>query len=110
MTWSLGHNTLIDTRYGGASGSFNSVSHAPNTCDGPVPRRDALTGRQTGNIYYCYRGESLGHRASATVSHYASAFAGAHDFRAGVEFERTHEREAYNTPGGIAYIDMGGVP
>ena len=110
LTLPLGSSTLLDARYGGSDGAYDSVSHAPNTCGGPPPHQDRLTGRQWGNVYYCYRTTGGAQDVSATLSHYADAFLGRHEFKAGVEFERTSGREASNTPGGIAYFDLGAVP
>jgi hypothetical protein len=51
------------------------------------------------------------HTAAATVTHYADQFlGGTHEFKFGVEYERSHAVVHKGYPGGILYLDYGGEP
>jgi carboxypeptidase family protein/TonB-dependent receptor-like protein len=62
------------------------------------------------NSYYYYKADRVRHQANASLTHYASGFAGEHNFKFGAEFERSYVKSELGYPGGRYILASYGVP
>ena len=110
-TWTAGNATLLELRQNGMWYEQDIAPTAPNTKDGPAPRRDTFTSISSVNTaqYRLQRGQR--HVSSAAVTRFAPAFVGGdHQFKAGIEVERLRFLEESGFPGGLSFQDFQGAP
>ena len=62
------------------------------------------------NSYYYYKADRTRNQANATLTKFASGFAGEHNFKFGAEFERSNVKSEYGYPGGMYVNASFGVP
>lgn len=62
------------------------------------------------NSYYFYNADRFRHQANASVTKFASGFAGEHNLKFGAEFERSYIKSEYGYPGGMYVQAYSGVP
>jgi len=111
LTWTLNPKTLLDVRNGGYTGYYPLEPTPPQTRSGPYPRFDGETANYSVNSSYYYRADRSRNVTSAALTRYADNFAGkSHEFKFGVEFERSKITNEYGYPGGRLYYDYGGAP
>jgi len=111
VTWTINSKTMLNVRNGGYWGYFPVEPTPPNTRSGPFPHYDPIPDVYTINVPYYGRFDRNRNVTAATVTRYADKFAGkAHEFKFGVEFERSKIRNESGYPGGRYYYDYGGAP
>jgi Carboxypeptidase regulatory-like domain/TonB dependent receptor-like, beta-barrel len=103
----LTSETTLESRFGGSYDHFKNIEDNPD-----VPGHlDLATGIFSINTGGRENNKRVRLQLNAAVSHHAQEFIhGSHDFRFGVEFERSNanDRSYYN--GGIFYLDYDGAP
>lgn len=109
-TWAISPRTLLDIRHGGYDSTRAEDPMPPNTREGPPGHWDYGTGRSSVNANYFWGQDASDSVTSATLTHHAQRFAGRHEFKFGVEYERTSARQEWGYPGGRYYIDYYGAP
>jgi outer membrane receptor protein involved in Fe transport len=62
------------------------------------------------NSYYYYNADRVRHQANASLTKYASGFAGQHSLKFGAEFERSYIKSELGYNGGMYVFAYGGVP
>ena len=62
------------------------------------------------NAYYYYNADRVRHQANASLTKYASGFAGEHNLKFGAEFERSYVKSELGYPGGFYVLAYSGVP
>ena len=62
------------------------------------------------NSYYFYNADRVRHQANASLTKFASGFAGEHNLKFGAEFERSYVKSEYGYPGGMYMFANFGVP
>jgi carboxypeptidase family protein/TonB-dependent receptor-like protein len=62
------------------------------------------------NSYYFYNADRVRHQANASLTKYASGFAGSHNLKFGAEFERSYVKSEQGYPGGMYINASFGVP
>lgn len=62
------------------------------------------------NSYYFYKADRVRHQANASLTKYASGFAGDHNFKFGAEFERSYVKSQLGYPGGMYILSASGTP
>ncbi|HJR58981.1 MAG TPA: TonB-dependent receptor [Vicinamibacterales bacterium] len=62
------------------------------------------------NSYYFYNADRMRHQANASVTKFASGFAGEHNLKFGAEFERSYIKSELGYPGGMLVYASYGVP
>ena len=99
--------TTLEARYGGQYKELKSVEDRPDL-PGHV---DLGTGTASVNDLFREREKRTRHQATVNLSHYARNFiAGSHDFRFGMEIERSDAITSNYYNGGLWYYDYYGEP
>ena len=62
------------------------------------------------NSYYFYNADRLRHQANASLTKFASGFAGEHNLKFGAEFERSYIKSELGYPGGMYVLASFGEP
>ena len=62
------------------------------------------------NSYYFYNADRVRHQANASLTKFASGFAGEHNLKFGAEFERSYIKSEYGYTGGMYVLASFGVP
>lgn len=62
------------------------------------------------NSYYFYNADRVRHQANASVTKFASGYAGEHNFKFGAEFERSYVKSELGYPGGMFVFAYSGTP
>jgi hypothetical protein len=62
------------------------------------------------NAYYFYNADRVRHQANASVTKFASGYAGEHNLKFGAEFERSYIKSELGYPGGFYVLAYSGVP
>jgi hypothetical protein len=62
------------------------------------------------NSYYYYNADRLRHQANASLTKFASGFAGEHNLKFGAEFERSYIKSELGYPGGMYVLASFGEP
>jgi hypothetical protein len=71
---------------------------------------DALTGLSSGGVAQIDRREEGRHMVSAKLARFFRSGPFEHDFRVGLQWERTNNFDASTYPSGVQYSDLGGKP
>ena len=98
--------TVVDARYSGYDSRFNSTGR-----NGDIPQHlDANTGIRSANAKLHNLRDRQRNQLNASLSHYARDFiAGSHDFKFGIEYERSIGNTIYGYNGGKYYYDGVGL-
>lgn len=111
LAWTVSERTLVEVRHGGYRGVAANEPTPPNTRSGPAPHLDTETGTYSVNVEYFNRYAPRPMTLAATLTHYADRFVGrSHEFKLGVEHERSTARDEFGIPGGREYDDVGDQP
>lgn len=110
-------DTVLDARFSGFWGYYhNTPQHGdtPSHYD-PCAETNAngdCVGHYLFNHPYTYLADRQRYQVNASLSHYAKDFIhGDHDFKFGMEFERSGVQSKYYYNGGVYYYDYaGGIP
>ena len=62
------------------------------------------------NSYYFYKADRLRHQANASLTKFASGFAGEHNLKFGAEFEKSYIKSEYGYPGDMYVLASFGEP
>lgn len=99
--------TTFELRYGGVYDHYYDDEDRPDVS----AHVDPVLGTTSVNNAVTFSSKRVRHQANAVLSHHAEDFLnGDHDFRFGVEIERSHSTESYNFNGGSWYSDYMGAP
>jgi len=99
----LSENTILNVSYGGYDGYYYLDPHNGYDVAG---RYDAATGLYNTNSTYYYLADRQRNQVVASVSHFANDFIkGDHDFKFGMELERSTVRSRYGAPTGAWFYD-----
>lgn len=110
-------DTVLDARFSGFSGYYHLTpqhGQTPSHFD-PCAETNAngdCVGHYLYNHPYTYLADRQRYQVNASLSHYARNFIhGDHDFKFGMEFERSGVQSKYYYNGGVYYYDYaGGLP
>ncbi len=106
----FGSNTFLEAKYLGWWGYYDlNPKVLPGGPNAESSHFDGLTQGYTGGAGYYYYADRGRHQLNASLSHFADAF-GHHEFKFGVEIERSRVRDRYGYVGGGYYYDYGGAP
>jgi outer membrane receptor protein involved in Fe transport len=98
--------TFLEAKFGGYFQRMNLELQS----DDPT-HFDLETEELSGNFWEYWEGPRERYQLNASVSHHAEEFiAGSHDFKFGVEFERSPLANRRGFPGGRFYYDLDGEP
>lgn len=110
-TWTPRSDTLVELRQSGSWYEQDIGPAPPNTKAGPPPRRDTFTGISSVNAAQFRLQQGTRHLSAATLTRFAPNLAGgAHEIKAGVEFERLRFLQESGFPGGLSFQDFNGAP
>lgn len=105
VKWSsiLSENTILNVSYGGYDGYYYLDPASGYDVAG---RLDFATGLYSVNSTYYYLADRQRNQVVASVSHFADNFIkGDHDFKFGMELERSTLRSRYGFPTGVWFYD-----
>ena len=103
----LSPSSVFDVRYSGYSGYYAREPYNGRDLMGWI---DFDTDFYSVNSYYYLRADRVRHQANASVTKYASGFAGQHNLKFGAEFERSQSKTEVGYPGGGWVLASYGVP
>jgi hypothetical protein len=103
----LTSSSVFDVRYSGYSGYY---AREPYNGRDLMGWYDNATDFYSVNSYYYLRADRVRHQANASVTKYASGFAGQHNLKFGAEFERSQSKTEVGYPGGGWVLASYGVP
>ena len=99
----LSENTILNVSYGGYDGYYYLD---PNQGYDIAGRYDGATGLYNTNSNFFYLADRTRNQIVASVSHFADDFIkGDHDFKFGMELERSTVRSRYGAPTGVWFYD-----
>jgi hypothetical protein len=101
---SFGDRTVGEAKYTGWSGYFDRVPRVPEP-----GFFDTTTGTLTNSFGIIRQNDRERHQANLTLSHYAEGY-GRHNFRFGVEVERSSARYRQSYVDGVFLLGANGVP
>ncbi len=103
----LSSSSVFDAKYSGFWGYYYLTPY--NGADTPG-WYDVDEDFYAVNSYYFYNADRFRHQANASLTKFASGFAGAHNLKFGVEFERSYVKSEYGYPGGMYVTAYSGEP
>ncbi len=102
----LSPSSVLDVKYSGFWGYYYNTPY-----NGDTPGWfDVDLNFFSVNSYYFYKADRTRHQANASVTKYASGFAGDHDLKFGAEIEKSYVRSQEGYPGGMFVNSTYGVP
>jgi outer membrane receptor protein involved in Fe transport len=102
----LGSSLVFDVKYSGFWGYYYLSPYAGDT----PGWYDVTDDFYSVNSYYYYNADRVRHQANATVSKFTPGLAGDHNFKFGVEFERSYVKSELGYPGDMYVFADAGVP
>jgi len=110
-TWTPTSKTVIDVRNGG-NNFIQQLWPLSHTCaEGPLAHRDSSGMNSVNSVSGCNVQKSNRNITIATATQYAEHLLGiSHEFKAGVEFERSWYQTENRLAGGGSYFDLNGAP
>ena len=102
----LSSSSVFDVKYSGFWGYYYLSPY--NGDDAWLVRRRRAF--YAVNSYYFYNADRVRHQANATLTKFASGFAGEHNLKFGAEFERSYVKSEHGYPGGMYIFADFGVP
>ena len=103
----LSPSSVLDVKYSGFWGYYYL---SPYNGDDVMPWFDFEEDVTAVNGYYFYNADRTRNQANASLSQFASGFAGEHNLKFGVEFERSTIKSEFGYPGGGYVVAYSGVP
>jgi hypothetical protein len=113
FTWNVNYTKVMtpsmvfDVKYSGFWGYYYL---SPYNGDDTMGWVDFETGQFAVNSYYYYNADRTRNQANASITQFASGFAGDHNLKFGVEFERSTIKSELGYPGGGYIGAYSGVP
>lgn len=102
----LSSSSVFDVRYAGFWGYYYLKPYNGNT-PGWYDVDEDFYGV---NSYYYYNADRVRHQVNASVTKYASGYAGEHNLKFGAELERGYVKTSYGYNGGMYVFSSYGVP
>jgi hypothetical protein len=102
----LSSSSVFDVKYSGYWGYYYNDQYNGDK----MGWYDGDTDFYSVNSYYWYHADRTRHQLNASVSKYASGFAGTHNLKFGLEYERGFARDTDGYPGGGYIYALSGVP
>ena len=103
----LSPSSVFDVKYSGFWGYYYL---SPYNGDDVMGWYDVATDFYSVNSYYFYNADRVRHQANASLTKFASGFAGEHNFKFGAEFEKSYVKSELGYPGGGYVLADQGVP
>lgn len=103
----LSSSSVFDVKYSGFWGYYYL---SPYNGDDTPGWYDVDEGYYGVNGYYFYNADRVRHQANASVTKYASGFAGTHNLKFGAEWERSYVKSELGYPGGFYVLAYSGLP
>jgi hypothetical protein len=103
----LSSSSVFDVKYSGFWGYYYL---SPYNGDNTPGWYDVDEDFYAVNSYYYYNADRVRHQANASMTQFASGFAGDHNFKFGAEFERSYVKSELGYPGGFYVLAYSGVP
>ncbi len=100
-------SAVFDAKYSGFWGYYYL---SPYNGDDVMGWKDFEENIFAVNSYYYYNADRTRNQANASVTQFASGFAGDHNLKFGVEFERSNIKSELGYPGGGYVVAYSGVP
>ncbi len=113
VTWNgnytkvINSSTVLDAKYSGFWGYYYL---SPYNGDDTPGWYDVDEDFYAVNSYYFYNADRLRHQANASVTKFASGYAGEHNLKFGAEFERSYIKSEYGYPGDMYVLASFGEP
>lgn len=101
----LSDQTTWESRFGGLSADCRAIPR-----HGDISGHIDFTGAASVNALTTERYRRFRPQVNASLSHYAQDFLGTHDFKFGVQFERSEAHNEIRYNGGFYYYDYYGYP
>ncbi len=101
----LSSQTTFEGRFGGLWADCKR-----NPRNGDIPGHTDVTGAASVNATTTERFRRFRPQVNASLSHFAQDFLGTHDFKLGVQFERSQTDNEAHYNGGFSYYDYYGYP
>jgi hypothetical protein len=103
----LSSSSVFDVKYSGFWGYYYLSPYNGDNTPGWYDVDEAF---YAVNSYYFYNADRVRHQANATVTKFASGYAGEHNLKFGAEFERSYVKTEQGYPGGMYVLASYGVP
>ena len=103
----LSPSSVFDVKYSGFWGYYYL---SPYNGDDTMGWYDVSTDFYSVNSYYFYNADRVRHQANASLTKFASGYAGEHNFKFGAEFEKSYVKSELGYPGGGYILADQGVP
>jgi hypothetical protein len=103
----LSASSVFDVKYSGFWGYYYL---SPYNGDDTPGWYDVDEQFYSQNSYYFYNADRVRHQANASITKYASGFAGQHNLKFGAELERSDIKSELGYPGGMYVFASFGVP
>jgi hypothetical protein len=103
----LSPSSVFDVKYSGFWGYYYL---SPYNGDDTPGWYDVAEDFYSVNSYYFYNADRVRHQANASVTKFASGFAGEHNLKFGAEFERSYVKSELGYPGGFYVLADASVP
>jgi len=103
----ISSTTVFDVKYSGFWGYYYL---SPYNGDDTPGWYDVSQDFYAVNSYYYYNADRVRHQANASLTNYASGFAGDHNLKFGAEFERSYVKSELGYPGGMLVYAYDAVP
>jgi hypothetical protein len=103
----LSNSAVFDVKYSGFWGYYYL---SPYNGDNTPGWYDQELDFYSQNSYYFYNADRVRNQANASLTKFASGFAGEHNLKFGVEFERGYVKSELGYPGGMFVYANDGVP
>ena len=103
----LSSSSVFDVKYSGFWGYYYLTPYNGLDTPGWYDVDEAFYAK---NSYYYYNADRVRHQANASLTKYASGFAGEHNLKFGAEFERSYIKSELGYPGDMYVFASYGVP
>jgi hypothetical protein len=103
----LSNSAVFDVKYSGFWGYYYLSPYAGDDVPGWY---DVVEDFYSVNSYYFYNADRVRHQANAAFNVFKSGGGGEHNFKFGVEFERSYVKSESGYPGGMQVFAEEGVP
>ena len=107
LTKVLSASTVFDVKYSGYWGYYYLTPYNGLDTPGWYDVDELFYSK---NSYYYYNADRVRHQANASLTKFASGFAGEHNLKFGAEFERSYIKSELGYPGGMYVFASYGTP
>jgi hypothetical protein len=111
LTWTPDSRTLFEATYGGFWSHFSSEPRPPGSRSGPPGHLDQFTNIRSVNYRFFRDYIPRSNNIIATLARHVDRWGGlGHDFKAGLDVERSSLHDSSGYTGGMWFADYNGVP